>query len=65
MLITLLKDLEMNGSTIPAGQVIDVTPERYNWLMSVYMDDRKKQVEREQSAALVLERIKDKINDNT
>lgn len=42
--ITLLKDLETQGSYHKAGEVVEVSDEHYDWLMGQYMADRAKQV---------------------
>jgi hypothetical protein len=43
--IKLLKDHEQDGILFKAGETIEVSIETYNWLMSVYLDERKKLVQ--------------------
>ncbi len=42
--IKLLKDHEQDGVLYKAGETIEVSIETYQWLMSVYLDERKKLV---------------------
>lgn len=43
--IKLLKDHEQDGILFKAGETIEVSIETYTWLMSVYLDERKKLVQ--------------------
>lgn len=43
--IKLLKDHESPEGNFKAGEEIEVDVPTYNWLMSVYLEDRKKLVE--------------------
>ena len=43
--IKLLKDHEQDGILFKAGETIEVPLETYEWLMSVYLDERKKLVQ--------------------
>lgn len=44
-LIKLLKDHESPEGCFKAGETIEVDIGTYNWLMSVYLEDRKRLVE--------------------
>lgn len=43
--IKLLKDHEQDGVLYKAGETIEVSKGTYEWLMSVYLDERKKLVQ--------------------
>lgn len=43
--IKLMKNHEENGVTYKEGEVIEVSDDQYEWLMSVYMADRNAQVQ--------------------
>lgn len=58
MQITLLKDHETPTGSFKAGEVIEVDEATYNWLMSVYMAERKQLVEAEAKAVEQLRKHK-------
>lgn len=57
--IKLLKDHEQSGKLYKAGEIIEVTDEAYDYLMAVYLSERRKLVGDLKKVAQVLKGHKD------